>query len=145
MNREEFCKHAKIDWNRNMNREEFCKHAKIDWNDITTDDWHKISTVYIWHPMISNTKGKSEIAALYNVGNMGIINDMLPTAEELAGHYSTLQGNSAKLEYTMKVQKTEMDQMKERHAHQLQNIKDSDREAAFEIKAIEKIFSKELK
>ena len=44
-------------------------------------DYAIIEHVYTWHPAISNTEGKEQIATLYKMGGMCLIKDMEPTAK----------------------------------------------------------------
>lgn len=48
--------------------------------ELTDNEWNIIQTVYNYHPAI---KTKKDIAALYNIGKMTIIKDMLPRAEAI--------------------------------------------------------------
>ena len=61
-----------------MTKEEFLEYANIE--NIKEEDWKKIELVYMYYPSISNTNGKSEIATLFRIGDMTIINDMLDRA-----------------------------------------------------------------
>lgn len=47
---------------------------------IGIDDYRIIELVYEFHPSISETEGKKQIADLYKIGEMRIIQDMRPTA-----------------------------------------------------------------
>ncbi len=47
---------------------------------ISESDYKIIEEVYTWHPAISDTEGKKEIAALYYIAGMGIITNMYPEA-----------------------------------------------------------------
>jgi hypothetical protein len=98
-----------------MNKQEFVTHAKLNWNDISEDDFDAINMVYAWHPMISDTKGKAEIAALYKKGGMGIIRNMLGTAHELSSAYSKVQENHVAMERLLKTQHEEIRDLEARH------------------------------
>lgn len=50
----------------------------------TESEWEAIQTVYAFHPSISETQGKSQIAYLYSTFGMRVIRDMLPTAKMAA-------------------------------------------------------------
>ena len=72
-----------------MTREEFLMHLNcIEQNHneesltctISDEDYKIIEEVYTWHPAISNTEGKQEIAALYYIAGMGLITNMYPEA-----------------------------------------------------------------
>ena len=67
-------------------RNEFEERVKKLGGDTTTlsvKDYEVVETVYTFHPSISNTEGKNEIAYLYVNFGMRIILDMLPTAKEM--------------------------------------------------------------
>lgn len=64
-----------------MLKEEF---EKMIGEEVSPDDYKIIEYVYQFHPAISNTDGKKEIAALYQLPNqmgMGIIRSMVPVAK----------------------------------------------------------------
>lgn len=48
----------------------------------TESEYKDIEFVYTFHPSISNTEGKTQIAQLYKIGGMRLIKDMLPTARK---------------------------------------------------------------
>lgn len=50
--------------------------------EIADSDYGIIEIVYTWHPVISNTEGKRQMADLYEIGGMTIIKDMLPRAQK---------------------------------------------------------------
>lgn len=47
---------------------------------ISDDDFKVIELVYTFHPAISETRGKEQIALLYTTFGMTVINDMKPRA-----------------------------------------------------------------
>lgn len=47
---------------------------------ISDSDYEIIEIVYTFHPSISETRGKEQIALLYATFGMTVINDMLPHA-----------------------------------------------------------------
>lgn len=49
--------------------------------EVRQSDYAIIEHVYTWHPAISNTEGKEQIATLYKMGGMCLIKDMQPTAK----------------------------------------------------------------
>lgn len=62
-----------------MNRAEFenrVEKRKGFAMSVTEADWKIIEKVYTFHPSISETKGKEQIADLYTEYGMGIIRDM---------------------------------------------------------------------
>ena len=60
-----------------MTKQEFKALAKRDFTDV---ECTAIETVYTFHPSISETEGKKQIASLYDAYGIRIITDMLPTA-----------------------------------------------------------------
>ena len=62
-----------------MTKQEFKALTKRSFTDNAYLD---IETVYTFHPSISETEGKKQIASLYDTFGMRIIKDMLPTAEK---------------------------------------------------------------
>lgn len=49
---------------------------------VTEKEYKDIEFVYTFHPVISNTEGKTQIAELYKIGGMRLIKDMIPTAKK---------------------------------------------------------------
>lgn len=49
---------------------------------VSDDEYRIIETVYQWHPKISNTGGKQEVAGLYKGFGMTIFHDMLSRANK---------------------------------------------------------------
>lgn len=60
-----------------MTKQEFKALTK---RDFTDKEYETIETVYTFHPAISETEGKQQIANLYDTFGFRIIADMLPTA-----------------------------------------------------------------
>jgi len=60
-----------------MTKQEFKHLTKQDFTDA---EYEAIETVYTFHPAISETEGKKQIASLYDTFGFRIIADMLPTA-----------------------------------------------------------------
>jgi hypothetical protein len=61
--------------------------TKQEFTDLTirafTDaEYEEIETVYTFHPSISETEGKKQIASLYDTYGIRIITDMIPTANK---------------------------------------------------------------
>lgn len=48
--------------------------------EVSEKDYTVIEYVYNFHPVISNTEGKVQIAELYKLGGMRLIRDMVQTA-----------------------------------------------------------------
>lgn len=61
-----------------MNKQEFEQRAG---KTVSDKDYKVVELVYTWHPVISETEGKDQIAAIFNAGGMSVIQDMMETAE----------------------------------------------------------------
>ena len=61
-----------------MMKAEFEKLAGIM---VSSDEYEQIETVYMWHPLIDNAKGKEQIVQFWN---LGVIRDMFPRAKRLS-------------------------------------------------------------
>ena len=57
-----------------MTKQEFLDRVKV--NNVTDNDWGVIEFVYTWHPLISDTMEKEQVAYLYNNFGIGIFNEM---------------------------------------------------------------------
>lgn len=65
-----------------MTREEFNSLIEPEKTKSPNDeDWKIIEFVYSFHPSISETRGKEQIADLYKTFGMRIIKDMIQTAK----------------------------------------------------------------
>lgn len=62
-----------------MMKEEFEKRIG---KTVSTDEYRKFEYVYMFHPLLEDVGGKDQIASLYLIGGMRLINDMMPTAEK---------------------------------------------------------------
>ena len=49
---------------------------------VTESEYKDIEFVYTFHPSVSNTGGKTQIAELYKIGGIRLIRDMIPTAKK---------------------------------------------------------------
>lgn len=49
---------------------------------VTESEYKDIEFVYTFHPSVSNTEGKKQIAELYKIGGIRLIRDMIPTARK---------------------------------------------------------------
>ena len=49
---------------------------------VSAEDYAVIEKVYAFHPIIDEVDGKDQIAQLYKLGGMALINDMVSRAEE---------------------------------------------------------------
>lgn len=50
--------------------------------EVSNADYDLIEFVYVWHPSISDTKGKSQVVRLYAEFGIRIFEDMKPTADK---------------------------------------------------------------
>lgn len=60
-----------------MTKQEFEERVN---KKVSTTEYGKIEAVYNYHPAISDTKGKDQIAKLYNDIGFGVIEAMYPMA-----------------------------------------------------------------
>ena len=77
-----------------MNRQEFNERCKVG---VTDTEYKKIEMVYTYHPSISETEGKNQIAMLVEMFGMRIIEDMLPTAEKARDYEDKILATKMKL------------------------------------------------
>jgi hypothetical protein len=77
MMRDEFVKYVREFASKNGMSEK----AETQLLKLSTADYPVVELVYTYHPAISDTRGKEEIAALFVVGGIAVIYDMLPRAE----------------------------------------------------------------
>lgn len=61
-----------------MMKQEF---EKLIGKEVSEEDYFLINRVYTYHPAISETEGKKQIADLYNAGGMSTIRSMCETAD----------------------------------------------------------------
>ena len=78
-----------------MTRQEF--ESRID-GTVTTEEYSLIEYVYTFHPSISNTEGKDQIAGIYKIGGMRLIKDMIPTAQKAEQLDNDIQNTVANLQ-----------------------------------------------
>lgn len=62
-----------------MTKQEFESRAK---RSISDNEYDKLEYVYAFHPSIDETKGKDQIALLWDTFGIRIIEDMMPTAKK---------------------------------------------------------------
>ena len=69
-------------------------------SQVTESEYKDIEFVYTFHPSISNTEGKTQIAQLHKIGGNRLIKDMIPTARKaqlLDGKIMTANANLMEL------------------------------------------------
>ena len=74
----------------------------------TDEQWEKINAVYMNHPMLSEDFGKDELAYLYNIGGMKIINGMFKTVQDIQrkeAEIKTAERDLEKLQATLELKK----------------------------------------
>lgn len=81
---------------------------------VNEKDYKIIEYVYNWHPSISDTKGKDEIAELYSKFGMRIIKDMVNTAEENESFFNEIQNINHEIEKLMQKKENILAMMKEK-------------------------------
>lgn len=100
-----------------MTRQEFIeKLSEIDVElgpladqQLTNEDYLNIELVYTYHPVIRNSVGKKQIAMIYAYGGMGVIRDMMTTAERarrIEIEVSTLKAKQQRLEAELEALRT---------------------------------------
>ena len=62
---------------------------KLIGKTVSDEEYSTIEYVYTWHPAISETEGKAQIADLYKYYGMTVIEDMV----ERAGNMEKLEGD----------------------------------------------------
>ena len=78
-----------------MMKEEF---EELIGKKVTEQEYDDIETVYTFYPTLSEVEGKNQIAYLYRIHGMRIINDMLPTANKAAEYEDMIMKGKNKLE-----------------------------------------------
>jgi hypothetical protein len=71
-----------------MNYAEWVDRVKTD---VSDEDWVVIHQVYQWHPMIPDVNGKDVLAKLYKQGGIGLMESMVPAANEAEKRYSRVR------------------------------------------------------
>lgn len=66
---------------------------------ISPLDYSVIEYVYMFHPAISETNGKNQIAKIYEIGGMRLIKDMVSTAKTGDRLDSEIMKAKARLDY----------------------------------------------
>lgn len=61
-----------------MNKQEFEQRIK---SSVTDEEYKEIEYVYTWHPAISETAGKEQIASIYKAGGILVIKGMKELAK----------------------------------------------------------------
>ena len=61
-----------------MTKKEF---EKLVGKEVDDFEYTMVEEVYTWHPSISETNGKQEIATIFKIGGIRIIKDMYATAK----------------------------------------------------------------
>ena len=62
-----------------MNQQEWTQRTK---NEPTPEEWVFISQVYTFHPLIGEVTGKEDIAKLFKLGGIGLIESMVSDADK---------------------------------------------------------------
>lgn len=78
-----------------MMKEEF--ESRIG-REVSSNEYEEIEYVYTWHPAISSTEGKDQIAAIFNAGGMVVIRSMKEAAEMAEVLDNELRAEMAKVE-----------------------------------------------
>lgn len=88
-----------------MTKQEFKALTKRSFTDSAYTD---IETVYTFHPSISETEGKKQIASLYDTYGTRIIKDMLPTATKAREYEERI----AQKRHELEALKDELDELR---------------------------------
>lgn len=64
-----------------MMKQEF---EKLIGSEISPENYKTVETVYMYHPLMAGETPKQTIAEIYKIGGIGLIRDMLPTANKFA-------------------------------------------------------------
>jgi hypothetical protein len=88
-----------------MTKQEFKALTKRSFTDSAYTD---IETVYTFHPCISETEGKKQIASLYDTYGTRIIKDMLPTATKAREYEERI----AQKRHELEALKDELDELR---------------------------------
>lgn len=67
---------------RKVSNDNSVKVRKAIEQDENDELWNVVTTVYTFHPAISNVNGKNQIAELACLGGFGLLKAMIPEAEE---------------------------------------------------------------
>ena len=70
----------------------------VEMQDISAEDYAIVEFVYTWHPSIPAVGGKNTIAALYVLGGMCLIMDMVGTAKHAEQRDAEIRSIRAKAE-----------------------------------------------
>jgi hypothetical protein len=70
---------------------EWAKLTNRNPEDIQDTEWELVTTVYTFHPAIPDLGGKDTIAKLWSIGGCGIIQEMLPIAQQCMEHENKIQ------------------------------------------------------
>lgn len=115
-----------------VTREEFDQISKDGGfeTEITDRDYSIIEFVYQFHPCISETYGKKQIADLVGIYGMRIVKDMLPTARKAKEIEEKMSGYRGQIEFF----RTRISLLRDELAD-LRNGKDSGKEAGDDAEA----------
>jgi len=78
-----------------MTKQEF---KAIITRNFTDKEYEAIEAVYTFHPSISETEGKEQIASIWDTFGMRIIADMLPTATKAREYEERISQKKHELE-----------------------------------------------
>lgn len=105
-----------------MMKEEF--ESRIG-RGVSEAEYKEIEYVYTWHPAISDTEGKDQVAAIFNVGGMVVIRSMKEAA---------IMGE--RLENELRAEMLKVERLKSR----IQKLKDGDNSFERCLKEAERLF-----
>lgn len=82
---------------------------KLVGKTVKAEEYKVIELVYTWHPAISNTTGKKQMADLYTNFGMSVIKGMVPVAQKM----SEIDNERRKLQAKMDMLKEREEMLKE--------------------------------
>lgn len=104
----------KLEFIQCLNEIERRHGCPITWDvDVLDKDYEIIEYVYTWHPAISDTTGKREIAALYYIAGMDFIRLMLNVAQKA----EALRAELEKLRWEKRKVESEYDAIKSEYSN----------------------------
>jgi hypothetical protein len=119
-----------------MNKEEFCDRTGQKYEEIGEEDWEIIQTVYNYHPLISDVKGKDELCSLFIQGGMGLMRDMHGTAYEICLREDNIQKARVNKEKIDKDYAEKLQELQDWHSEHMNKQADIIRNNTLQIREI---------
>jgi len=74
-----------------MLRHEWAALTDRDVESISDTEWLAVSVVYHYHPAVADTDGKQTMQALWRMGGMAIVLDLVPAAQNAQTAYEAVE------------------------------------------------------